>query len=143
MNNQQEQKLEDLKAQLKVTHKSIADLEESLKKRAEPWVTSQGTEEGREARNKYFGEGFSPFMYRTHQGFENFEECQLEDPYYTVTQQAPPQVGYWYWRESIEEFPPMDKKVICLFKCGTFSRTSKALEWGWNDDNLIAYMLLD
>lgn len=146
MNTQQEEKLEELKKTQEATQKAIENLENSLKEDEvkAPWVTSQGTEAGKKARDNYFGEGMSPFLYQVADRVLNLEDYEKH-----TLPQAEPQVGYWYWRKGLDDVPPNGKNVICLRRNGDLTSGGRASDAWWaewpHDANrtLIAYMLLD
>jgi hypothetical protein len=169
INKEQQEKIEILKQQQEDLGVSIKQLEESLKAvpdNTDKLLTSQLTNEGEEARRKYFNGNVGILCNYTDlaEYLERYEaDCKgffkgfrADDPYpyrfhcdsagWKYAHQAKPQKGVWYWREDENDVPPDDSLVAVLFKKGTTS-SAKSLIWCWglgfNDINIIAYMLLD
>lgn len=145
---QTQDKLKELLTQQAGLDKAIKDLKHEMTKPhvEEPWITSKGTVEGREARNEYFGEGESPFMV-TSQAF-GYPRLLFYPENYDL-EQAPPQIGFWYWRKGYEDIPEDGSYCVCLRKDGRMfmdalsCASDLSSSWNYKADNLIiAYMLL-
>jgi hypothetical protein len=162
INQEQQQKLDDLKQQQQKLEESIKNLEDSLKESPKKLLTSQLTDEGEEARRKYFNgnvgilcacsdmDNFS----EVRQGYFAFYDGDGEFPYnfldgfrWKYARQVKPQKGVWYWREDVNDVPPKGSYGAILLNSGGL--WSGLLDtWGWtlcdpvDEGAIIAYMLL-